>query len=92
LCKTEGGTEPRKTLPRKKTLVDLKSLARSQTANAVNVLIGLMRSKKVNNAIRMGAAIHLLDRGHGRPAQAHTGADGEEEIRITIRNIMEGKA
>jgi hypothetical protein len=51
-----------------------------------------MRSKKVNNAIRMGAAIHLLDRGHGRPAQAHTGADGEEEIRITIRNIMEGKA
>jgi hypothetical protein len=79
-------------LSRKKNPADLRSLARSQTANAVNVLIGLMRSKKVNNAIRMGAAVHLLDRGHGKPAQSHTGADGEEEIRITIRNIMEGKA
>jgi ribosomal protein S12 len=90
--KQRRGTKPRKALPRKKNPADLRSLARSQTANAVNVLIGLMRSKKVNNAIRMGAAIHLLDRGHGKPAQAHTGADGEEEIRITIRNIMEGKA
>jgi hypothetical protein len=79
-------------VPRKKEAPDLKSLARLRTVSAVNTLIGLMESKKVQAAVRATAACAILDRGWGRPAQAHTGADGEEEIRITIRNIMEGKA
>jgi len=31
----------------------------------------------------------LLDRGWGKPAQPHTGEDGE--IRVTLRTITEGK-
>ena len=33
----------------------------------------------------------LLDRGWGLPAQPVTGADGEGDIRVTIRHILEGK-
>jgi len=39
----------------------------------------------------MRASDILLQRGWGRPPQPVTGADGEGDIRITIRNIMEGK-
>lgn len=39
---------------------------------------------------RLRAITMLWERGWGRPAQPHTGADGESDIRITIRQIMEG--
>jgi len=39
----------------------------------------------------VAAAKILLDRGWGVPAQPHTGADGEGDIRITVRHILEGK-
>ena len=38
---------------------------------------------------RVSAAQALLDRGWGKPAQPHTGEDGD--IRVTIRTITEGK-
>jgi hypothetical protein len=34
----------------------------------------------------------LLDRGWGKPPQAHTGADGEGAIQVTIRHLVEGMA
>jgi hypothetical protein len=37
------------------------------------------------------ACIALLDRGYGKPAQPHTGEDGEGGIEIIIRKIIEEK-
>jgi hypothetical protein len=41
-----------------------------------------------NEGARVAAAVALLDRGWGKPAQMHTGEDGGD-IRITIRKIFE---
>jgi hypothetical protein len=41
---------------------------------------------------RVAACVALLERGWGKPAQPHTGADGEGDIRVTIRTILEGGA
>lgn len=32
----------------------------------------------------------LLDRAFGKAPQAHTGEDGEGDIRVTIRHILDG--
>jgi hypothetical protein len=68
-------------------MVEVKSLARLRTASAINVLTGLMESTKCPAAVRVTAAVALLDRGHGRPAQSLMGEDGDE-IKITIRNLL----
>jgi len=39
----------------------------------------------------VSAAQALLDRGWGKPAQPHTGEDGEA-IRVTIPNIAENRS
>jgi hypothetical protein len=39
---------------------------------------------------RVSAAGILLDRGWGRAPQPHAGADGDGDIRITVRQIVEG--
>jgi hypothetical protein len=43
--------------------------------------------------IKLRAIALLLERGWGRPAQQieHTGKDGDNEIRILLRTITEGK-
>ena len=51
---------------RPKGSADLKKLARTQTRDAVETLIALMRGAK-SESIRMQSAAMLLDRGHGRP-------------------------
>jgi hypothetical protein len=43
-----------------------------------------------SDAARVATAVALLDRGWGRPPQAHTGPDGDGEIRVIIRHIVEG--
>jgi hypothetical protein len=55
----------------------------------VNVLYGVARSRAAPEAARVAAAAHLLDRGWGKPPQAHTGEDGGD-ITIVIRTIIEG--
>ena len=47
-----------------------------------------MRQREYPPAARVQAANILLDRGWGRPPQAHTGEDGGE-IRVVIRQIIE---
>jgi hypothetical protein len=70
-----------------KSMPDVRSLARSHTALAINTLAGIARSPKCPPAARVTAAIALLDRGYGRPPQEHSGEDGGE-IRVTIRQIV----
>ncbi len=52
-----------------KSLTEIRSLARSHTRTAVNVLVGVMRSKDATAAARVSAANAILDRGWGKAAQ-----------------------
>ena len=86
----EGVDPPRKYLPRKKVSPDLRSLARGHTTLCIKVLAGIVSQEAIPPAARVSAAGILLDRGWGRPPQAHTGENGEGEIRVIIRHIVEG--
>jgi hypothetical protein len=55
------------------------------------VLVAIAKLGK-NEAARVSAAAILLDRGWGRTPQPVTGANGDGDIRITIRTIVEGAA
>jgi hypothetical protein len=52
-----------------KTPTDIRSLARSHTEKALNVLAGIMQQEDAPAAARVSAAQALLDRGWGKPAQ-----------------------
>ncbi len=86
----EGVDPPRKYLPRKKIPTDLRSLARGHTELCIKVLAGIVSQEAVPPAARLSAAGILLDRGWGKPPQAHTGENGEGDIRVIIRHIVEG--
>jgi hypothetical protein len=51
---------------------DVQALAREHTAAAIAALVTALGNQRE----RVPAAIALLDRGWGKPAQAITGADG----------------
>ena len=87
-CQQEGVDLPRKTLPRKKIPTDLRSLARGHTELCIKVLAGMVSQGAVPAAARVSAAAILLDRGWGKPPQAHTGQD-DGDIRISIRQIID---
>lgn len=64
-----------------KTVNEIRSLARSHSRTAINVLVGVMRSKDATHAARVSAANAILDRGWGKAAQAlQTGDDGALEL------------
>ncbi len=86
----EGGDPPRKPLPRKTIPADLRSLARGHTELCIKVLAGIVSQEALPPAARVSAAGILLDRGWGKPPQAHTGENGEGDIRVIIRHIVEG--
>jgi hypothetical protein len=64
---------------------DLRSLARAHTAMGIKVLAGIAQHG-TSEAARISAIALLLERGWGKPPQAHT---GEGDIRVTIRHIIE---
>jgi hypothetical protein len=71
-----------------KAPADLRSLARAHTEHALRTLVGVAGNSESDSA-RVAAALGLLDRGWGKAPQAHTGPDGEGDIRVTIRQIIE---
>src|SRR4051794_38820015 len=70
-----------------KATPDLRSLARSHTQMAVQTLAGIARNGS-SEQVRVAAAIALLDRAWGRPAQIHSDADGGA-IQIVIRQAWD---
>src|SRR6266852_5194339 len=71
-----------------KSLTEIRSLARSHTRTAVNVLVGIMRSKDATAAARVSAANAILDRGWGKATQPlESGDDGALQLihRIELR-------
>jgi len=64
-----------------KTLTEIRSLARSHTRTALNVLVGVMRNKDATAAAKVSAANAILDRGWGKATQpVGNGDDGALEL------------
>ncbi|MBC9876355.1 hypothetical protein G8O24_03225 [Bradyrhizobium sp. INPA01-394B] len=72
-----------------RTLTEIRSLARSHTRTAINVLVGIMRSNDATPAARVSAANAILDRGWGKVAQPiENGEDGLLELVHRIERII----
>ena len=70
-----------------KSLTEIRSLARSRTA--LNVLVGIMRSKDATAAARVSAANAILDRGWGKAPQAiENGENGALELVHRIERVI----
>ena len=67
-----------------KAPTQIKSLARSHTETAVNVLAGIMQQTDAPHAARVSAATALLDRGWGKPTQPLSGDDDADAIRLEL--------
>jgi hypothetical protein len=75
--------------PKKRLPEDIRSLARAYTKRGIHIL-GSIAENGESEAARVAAVGQLLDRGWGKPNQPHD-ATVDGELRITIRNILEGK-
>ena len=84
-----GGYPPDKAMARKAIPTDIRSLCRAYTEESIRHLAAIMRQREYSPAARVQAASILLDRGWGKPPQAHSGADGEGGIEVVIRYITE---
>jgi hypothetical protein len=72
-----------------RTITEIGSLARSHTKTAINVLVGVMRSKDATHAARVSAANAILDRGWGKAAQAlQASGDGALELIHRIERVI----
>jgi hypothetical protein len=52
-----------------KGALDVKQLAREHTSSAIETLAAIMHDSGAQPSARVAAAIHLLDRGFGKPKQ-----------------------
>jgi hypothetical protein len=71
-----------------KTVTEIRSLARSHTRTALNVLVGIMRSKDATPAARVSAANAVLDRGWGKAPQAIESGEGGLELIQRIERVI----
>jgi hypothetical protein len=72
-----------------KALTEIRSLARSHTRTALNVLVGVMCSKDATAAARVSAANAILDRGWGKATQPlESGDDGALELIHRIERVI----
>jgi hypothetical protein len=72
-----------------KSLTEIRSLARSHTRTAINVLVGIMRSNDATAAARVSAANAILDRGWGKATQTLEGGEsGTLELIHRIERVI----
>ena len=72
-----------------KSLTHIRSLARSHTKTAINVLVGVMRSNDAMAAARVSAANAILDRGWGKATQPmESGDEGSRQIIHRIERLI----
>jgi hypothetical protein len=76
-------------MPLRKTIIEIRSLARGHTRTALNVLVGVMRDKDATPAARVSAANAILDRGWGKATQPlQNGDDGALELIHRIERVI----
>ena len=68
---------------------DIRSLCRAYTPETVRIVAGIVRAEQTKDSDRLTGIAMLWERGWGRPPQAHTGENGEGDIRVTIRHIVQ---
>jgi len=72
-----------------RALTEIRSLARSHSRTALNVLVGVMRSKDATPAAKVAAANAILDRGWGKATQGvETGESGAIELIHRIERVI----
>lgn len=71
-----------------KAVTEIRSLARSHTRKALNVLVGVMRSEDATAAARVSAANAILDRGWGKAQAMQNGDGGLRELIHRIERII----
>lgn len=71
-----------------KTLTEIRSLARSHTRSALNILVQIMRNKDATPAARVSAANAILDRGWGKAIQAIENGDRPLELIHKIERVI----
>jgi hypothetical protein len=76
--------------PKKKTPLELESLARSFTEESIKQVSGIL-SNDIDSGRRLEAAKIMLDRGWGRPMQKQTN-EISGGIEILLRDIAAEKA
>src|SRR5262245_47798550 len=69
-----------------KSVKEIESLARNWTDSMLNVLTGIATCDTAPHASRVAAAIAVLDRGWGKPAQT---VQGDEENPLNVRHVIE---
>ncbi len=73
----------------KKSITEIRSLARSHTSAAIRALVGVMTSRNATHAARVSAANSILDRGWGKAPQAlQNGEDGALELIHRIERVI----
>lgn len=71
-----------------KAVAEIRSLARTHTEKAINVLSGIMNEKKAPAAARVSAAQALLDRGWGKAATILENGEGGPLV-VVIRKFAD---
>jgi hypothetical protein len=72
-----------------KSITEIRSIARSHTRTAINVLVGIMRCKDSTAAARVTAANAILDRGWGKaPQSLENGDNGALELIHKIERVI----
>src|ERR1700733_5581618 len=72
-----------------RSITEIRSLARSHTRTALNVLVGVMRSKDATATAKISAANAILDRGWGKATQAVGNSDdGALELIHRIERVI----
>ena len=72
-----------------RAIVDVKALCRTHTQKCIDVLTHIMEQPKAPPAVRVAAALGLLDRGWGKPAQVVTGDESGLPISVIHRVIVQ---
>src|SRR5580700_2868011 len=73
----------------RRAVTEIRSLARSHTRTALNVLVGVMRSKDATATAKVSAANAILDRGWGKATQAIGNSDdGALELIHRIERVI----
>ena len=85
-----GGRKPG--TPNKAT-ADVKEAAAKYGAKAIAALADIATGIEYPPAARVSAAVALLDRGFGKPAQAITGPGGGAiQVQAIVRRIVDARA
>ena len=74
-----------------KVTQDLMGMAQKYTEDALNTLVTITNQSDAPPSARVAAANAILDRAHGKPTQAITGADGSELIVPMLQIVMSGQ-